>query len=90
MTEVLRLAEYKNGRNMQNLNIVIDRRKIGTSFTFQGFRKEKANCFFVNFFLIEWQLLLLKTDFRLILFSIFRAQIFSRMRIAPINVRTIN
>ena len=26
---------------MQNFNIVIDRRKFGTNFTFQGFRNEK-------------------------------------------------
>ena len=36
-TGVLRLAEYNNGRFMQKFNIVIDRRKIGTSLTFQGF-----------------------------------------------------
>ena len=30
---------------MQNFNIVIDRRKIGTSFTFQGFRNERSTLF---------------------------------------------
>ena len=41
-TGVLILAEYKNGRNMQSFQIVIDRRKIGTNFVFQGFRNERS------------------------------------------------
>ena len=41
-TGILILAEYKNDRNMQNFQIVIDRRKIGTNFTFQGFRSERS------------------------------------------------
>ena len=39
---MLILAEYKNGRNMQSFQIVIDRRRIGTNFLFQGFRYESS------------------------------------------------
>ena len=35
---VLILAEYKNGRNMQNFQIVPDRRRIETNLKFKGFR----------------------------------------------------
>ena len=42
MDWILILAEYKNGRNMQNFQIVTDRRRIGTNFIFQGFIYERS------------------------------------------------
>ena len=39
---ILILAEYKNGRNMQNLEIVTDRSRVGTNFIFPEFRYERC------------------------------------------------
>ena len=42
---------------MQNFQIITDRRRIGTHFTFQGFRYKRSE---ILLHLIEWQLLLFK------------------------------
>ena len=63
--------------------------KLGHVLHFKGFVMKEANCFFVYFFLIEWQLLLFKHwlsanfvfSFSHTIF--FRAFGHSRMRIAP-------
>ena len=39
---ILIVAKYKNGRNMQNFQIVTDRRRIGTNFILQGFCYERS------------------------------------------------
>ena len=70
---------------MLNFQNVTDRRRIGTNFLYQGFCYERSK---ILLHLIEWQLILLKLDFRLILFSVLRPLVFhpigpSRMRIAP-------
>ena len=39
---ILILAEYKNGRSLQNFQIVTDRRRIGKIFRFQQFRCERS------------------------------------------------
>ena len=41
----IEIGRKKNGRNMQHFNIVIDRRKIGTNFIFQGLRNERSKLF---------------------------------------------
>ena len=72
------LAEYKNGRNMQNFQIFTDRRRIGTTFIFEGFSYQRSKMLlhlihFIWTAIASFQ----KFDFRLILFSVLRSRFFS-------------
>ena len=86
---ILILAEYKNGKKMQNFQIVFDRRRIATVFLFQGVRYERSKIL-LHLILFNWMAIASLKKLTCGLFCLrslahkfFRPFGPSRMRIAP-------